>query len=43
MDEVEEIYLSHYDILKEVKEAKNNFIEYEVKNNDTIYGLELKF
>jgi hypothetical protein len=30
LNEVEEIYLSHYDILKEVKEAENNNWEYEV-------------
>lgn len=43
LDDLEEIQLIHYDLLKELKSVENNLIEYIVLPDDSVEGIALKF
>jgi hypothetical protein len=43
LNEMEEIYLNHFDLLKDLQENEKHFVEYIVSPGDTLQGIALKF
>lgn len=43
LDDLEEVYLTHYDLLKGFSERESNFVEYIVESDDTLQGIALRF
>lgn len=43
LDGLEEIYLQHYDIQRDVEAKKRKSIEYVVREDDTLQGVSMRF
>jgi LysM domain len=41
--DLEDVYLNHYDLLRETEDMDKNFLEYVVQSDDTLEGIALKY
>lgn len=43
LGDIDDIYMNSYDKLKQVQEQETKLMDYIVQDDDTLFGLELKF